>query len=302
MAALSTQVMAPATRPVPVAIRRVGQVSQSGGWSSGMSRSMRSTMAAAVGGVAAWALSGKGRKAAAAPVAVRGFDPSKEVGAMDPLGYWDPLSLMKEGFKNPDGEYKSEETFRWYRAAELKHGRISMMALVGLASASVTKFYGFEDVPDGWAALSTGPGGAGMGLIVLVAGIFELDIWKQDPSKNPGDFGDPVTSTFGADQPGPGDDYWSYSDDMRNRELAHCRLAMSAVISAFLLEYGGVSAEIQFQPALWPLWVKLGLTASFIAWLTYTDDNYYIADDASILGAGRPENRQQRLLAAGKSQ
>jgi len=294
MAALSTQVIAPAPTPLPLAVRTIGQPSAFK--TPGMSCGMRSTMAAAVAAVAARALSGKGRKVAAAPSAVRGFDPTKEVGAIDPLGYWDPLHLMREGFKNPDGEFKSEETFRWYRAAELKHGRVSMMALVGLGAASVTKFYGFEDVPDGWAALSTGPGGAGMGLIVLAAGIFELDIWKQDPSKAPGDFGDPVTATFGADQPGPGDDYWSYSDDMRNRELSHCRIAMSAVISAFLLDYGGVSIEGQYQPALWPFWVKLGLGVSFVAWVAYTNDNYYIADDSAILGEGRPENRQQRLL------
>jgi len=256
---------------------------------------MRSTIAAACGAVAAWTLSGKARKVAAAPSALRGFDPSKEVGAIDPLGYWDPLHLMREGFKNPNGEFKSEETFRWYRAAEIKHGRISMMALIGLGAASVTKFYGFEDVPDGWAALSTGPGGAGMGMIVLCAGIFELDIWKQDPSKQPGDFGDPVGMAFGESNPGPGDAYWSYTDEMRNKELSHCRIAMSVLISAFLLEYGGVSMNLQLEPALWPLWVKLGLGASFVAWLTYTDDNYYIADDASMLGAGRPENRQKLL-------
>merc|ERR1719324_2151618 len=105
-----------------------------------MSRSMRSTIAAASGMVAAWTLSGKARKVTAAPSALRGFDPSKEVGAIDPLGYWDPLHLMREGFKNPDGEFKSEETFRWYRMAEIKHGRISMMAILGLVSGTFFKF------------------------------------------------------------------------------------------------------------------------------------------------------------------
>merc|ERR1711924_69574 len=123
-----------------------------------------------------------------------------------------------------------------------------------------------------------------------------LDIWKQDPSKQPGDFGDAIVSTFGDDR--GGGDVWSYSDDMRNRELAHCRLAMSAIISEFLLEYGGVSTEAQLNPENWPAWVKFGLLASFVAWLTYTNDAYYIADDASVLGAGRP---QPKLLTAGAS-
>jgi len=253
----------------------------------GVSGGVAATFSATVAALAGRALYGKERKVVARPVALLAFDPSKEVGAMDPLGYWDPLNLMREGFKNEKGEFKSEETFRWYRAAELKHGRISMLALLGLFSGTMTKFYGFEDVPSGLAALQTGPGGAGMGLIVLVAGIFELDIWKQDPSKQPGDFGDLIVQTFGDDK--GGEDYWSYSDEMRNKELAHCRLAMCAIITSFLLEYSGMSPEAQFNIQLLPAWVKALGGFSFIAWLTYTNDNYYIADDASVLGPAKPQ-------------
>jgi hypothetical protein len=171
-----------------------------------------------------------------------------------------------------------------------------MVAALGLVVGTVTRFPSFENVPSGWAAVSD-KGGGGLGIIFLIAAFFEIELWKQDPSKQPGDFGDPITAAFGEDQPGPGDDYWSYSDDMRSRELSHCRIAMSAVIADLLLEYGGVSSEAQLQPALWPLWVKLGLGASFVAWLTYTNDNYYIADDSSLLGEGRPESRAQKLLA-----
>ena len=38
-------------------------------------------------------------------------------------GFFDPFGLSKG---------KDEETLRWYRAAELKHGRISMLATVGI--------------------------------------------------------------------------------------------------------------------------------------------------------------------------
>jgi len=304
MASLTFASLGPVTSPgvVPLTAQKHGIFAQEAQFehtsrSWGVSGGLGATVSATFAAVAGRALYSKGRKLVQRPVVLRAFDPSKEVGAIDPLGYWDPLNLMREGFKNKQGEFKSEETFRWYRAAELKHGRISMLALLGLASGTMTKFYGFEDVPSGLAALQTGPGGAGMGLIVLVAGIFELEIWKQDPSKQPGDFGDLIVQTFGDDKGGA--DYWSYSDEMRNKELAHCRLAMSAIITSFLLEYSGVSPEAQFNIELWPAWVKALGGASFIAWLTYTNDNYYIADDASVLGPVKKP--QPALLTAGNA-
>jgi hypothetical protein len=38
-------------------------------------------------------------------------------------GFFDPLKLSQN---------KDDETLRWYRAAELKHGRISMLATLGV--------------------------------------------------------------------------------------------------------------------------------------------------------------------------
>jgi len=282
---LSFVTTGPVSAPTPLTPVKHAQTwkPQHAAGSQGVSASTFAAISASLAAVVA-GQARKGRKGSLRSQAMlRAFDPTKEVGVLDPVGYWDPLSLMKEGFKDSEAPYKSEETFRWYRAAELKHGRVSMFALLGLATASVTKFYGFEQVPDGFAALSTGPGGAGLGALILVAGIFELDIWKQDPSKNPGDFGDPVAVSLGPNGTDPGQDYWSYSDDMRNRELAHCRLAMSAVITSFLLEYGGVATEAQFQPQSVPAWVKVGLAISFVFWLTYTNEDWYVSG-----GAGRP--------------
>lgn len=45
-------------------------------------------------------------------------DFSDRAGALPPIGYWDPLGLAS-----------SEEKFDQYRAAELKHGRVSMLAV-----------------------------------------------------------------------------------------------------------------------------------------------------------------------------
>merc|ERR1711971_1035971 len=158
----------------------------------GLSAGTCATVSATIATVVGRAVSKASRKRCPGSAALRAFDPSKEVGAMEPLGYWDPLCLMKEGFKNPSGAYKSEETFRWYREAELKHGRISTVAVLGLFAGECYKWPGFEDVPGGLAAMDTEKGGAGLGILFLIAGIFELDFWKQDASKEPGNFGDPV--------------------------------------------------------------------------------------------------------------
>ena len=50
------------------------------------------------------------------------FDVKKQAGAQMPLGYFDPMGLLKDA---------DEETFVWWRQAELKHGRIAQMAVLG---------------------------------------------------------------------------------------------------------------------------------------------------------------------------
>ncbi|CAE8621584.1 unnamed protein product [Polarella glacialis] len=51
------------------------------------------------------------------------FDPSKELGACPPLGYWDPFGMMA---------FQDETTFKKNREAELKHGRVCMAAAIGV--------------------------------------------------------------------------------------------------------------------------------------------------------------------------
>jgi hypothetical protein len=172
------------------------------------------------------------------------FDPTSEAGVLEPLGYWDPVGLMS-GWREGE-QWKNEETFRQYRMAELKHGRVAMMALAGIAVQTQYRLPGeFEFVPNGWAALSTPAGGGGLGILVLVAGFFELAYWKQDPSKAPGDFGDPLglweslisKASVGAD-----------IKDLRTREINNGRLAMSLSISGLIVEYfTGFSPETQLE-------------------------------------------------------
>jgi len=153
------------------------------------------------------------------------FDPAKQVGAMAPLGFFDPAGFSKVGDK---------EGFNNLRAAEIKHGRVAMMAALGAVVQHYVKFPGFEKVPAGLGAVVTAPGTYGfIALLVIGAGL-ELAVWVQDPEKEPGNFGNPVG-------------WGSYDDEMRNKEINNGRFAMFAalgIISADLLT--GKDAVQQF--------------------------------------------------------
>jgi len=153
------------------------------------------------------------------------FDPAIQLGAMPPLGYFDPAGFSKKG---------DESGFRIFRAAEIKHGRVAMMAAVGAVVQHYVKFPGFETVPSGLSAVLSPPGSYGMVALFLVAGALELGAWTEDSSKEPGNFGDPL----GLGQ---------YDDEMRARELNNGRFAMFAalgIIAAELLT--GKDAAEQF--------------------------------------------------------
>merc|ERR1719331_3179777 len=95
-------------------------------------------------GLAAVAASGEGSVEVPPP-----FQPAEQVGAMAPLGYFDPLGFTKTG---------DEEGFRKFREAELKHGRVAMMASIGLVGQHFARFPFFEKAPAGFAALWSGEG------------------------------------------------------------------------------------------------------------------------------------------------
>eukprot|EP00438_Fugacium_kawagutii_P028171 Skav233610 [mRNA] locus=scaffold109:205026:205855:+ [translate_table: standard] len=62
------------------------------------------------------------------------FDPAKELGVQDPIGFWDPLGLSAD---------KDEATFKRRRAVEIKHGRIAMYATMGYIVPEYYKFPGY---------------------------------------------------------------------------------------------------------------------------------------------------------------
>jgi len=157
-------------------------------------------------------------------VSRQAYDVSADLGSMEPLGFFDPL-----GFSKGD-----EANFRNLRAAEIKHGRVSMMAAVGAVAQHYVKFPGFENVPAGMGAVTTEPGNLGFAALFLVSGALELGVWVQSPDREPGNFGDPL----GVNQ---------YNEEMRLKELNNGRFAMFAaagIISADL--YTGLDAVEQF--------------------------------------------------------
>eukprot|EP00434_Breviolum_minutum_P005955 symbB.v1.2.005251.t1/scaffold304.1/size234131/10 len=130
------------------------------------------------------------------------------------MRYFDPLGFAKQG---------DREGFYQLRAAELKHGRVAMIAAVGCVIQHNVKYPGFEDVPTGIQAAITPPGTYGMLAIFALAGALELTIFKQDPDMDPGDFGDPAG--FG-----------QYYTEWKDRELNNCRMGMMSFLGIVVAE------------------------------------------------------------------
>eukprot|EP00971_Amphidinium_carterae_P294968 5857069-Amphidinium_carterae.1 len=150
-----------------------------------------------------------------------GFDPSKELGVQEPLGFWDPAGFMKEG---------DEALFRRYRATEIKHGRVAMLATMGYITPEITgKLPGylspgtglkFEDIPNGLGAISKVPA-LGWAQMIAYAAFCEL---SQDQSPGTpgakGDFGFKVLTSSDPVE----------LEKKLSAELANGRLAMVAII------------------------------------------------------------------------
>jgi len=124
--------------------------------------------------------------AAFAPVAQKASSTSlaafeNELGAQEPLGFFDPLGLVEDG---------DQAKFDRLRYVEVKHGRICMLAFVGniITRAGLHLPFNinlegdsFSSFPDGYAAIS-GPDAipsAGVGQIILFVGLLELAVMKD---------------------------------------------------------------------------------------------------------------------------
>lgn len=150
------------------------------------------------------------------------FQPAKQLGAMEPLGFFDPLDFTKVG---------DEDGFRKLRASELKHGRVAMMASVGLLGQHFIKFPGFERAPAGLAAMDSGEGILGFLGIFVASGFLEL-AWREERGKEPGNFGDPLGLNM-------------YNEEMRAKELNNGRFAMICVFGILAAELASGKDAIQ---------------------------------------------------------
>jgi len=178
-----------------------------------------------VGGavVAAAAVRPRTMRKAAEVEAPPPFNPATQIGAMDPLGFFDPAGFTKVG---------DEPGFKNLRAAEIKHGRVAMMAAVGAVAQHYVKFPGFETVPSGLFAVTSAPGTYAFAALFAIAGALELGVWTESANKEPGNFGDPL----GLNQ---------YNPEMRAREINNGRFAMFAALGIIAAELATGKDAIQ---------------------------------------------------------
>jgi hypothetical protein len=95
-----------------------------------------------------------------------------EIGAQPPLGFWDPLGLLADA---------DQERFDRLRFVELKHGRISMLAILGhIVTTAGLRLPGeiaygttFADIPTGLKAFDVIPA-AGTFAVFHFIGLIEL--------------------------------------------------------------------------------------------------------------------------------
>jgi len=110
-------------------------------------------------------------KAAASPkAAVDSSAFASELGALPPVGFFDPANLAKD-----------QETFDRFRALEVKHGRICQLAVLGYIAPELWRWPGeiapglkFADVPHGIAAINAIPS---LGWVQIIFAIGAVDYW-----------------------------------------------------------------------------------------------------------------------------
>ena len=113
---------------------------------------MKLAIAALLAGSAA-AFAPSASKARSSALSMADF--SNELGVVAPTGFFDPANLTNG---------LDQATFDQYRTAELKHGRVCMLAVIGYIVPEVYRFPGeiapglkFADVPNGVAAVDAIP-------------------------------------------------------------------------------------------------------------------------------------------------
>ena len=158
-----------------------------------------------------------------ASTAVAGsFD--KEIGIANPtLGCWDPLGFLNGA---------DQATFNRYRASELKHGRVAMLAFSGYCQTYFAdyRFPGCESYTTGHKAVLE-IGAVNLIPVLLIGGALEA-IWKQKEGSFPGDFSATFFPVgFGKFARDEADEI-----DLRTRELNNGRAAMMGIFGLIVHE------------------------------------------------------------------
>jgi len=166
------------------------------------------------------------KKAKGAAPAMVSNDYSTELGVLPPVGFWDPAGLSGG---------VDRETFDRWRMLEIKHGRISMLAVLGYLVPEVFRFGGdiapglkFADVPHGIQALDSVPS---FGVIQMIFLIGSVDYW--------GVFGDYDVGKIGSSisQGGILDLDEEQEFARKTQEIQHGRLAMLAFLELLRHDY-----------------------------------------------------------------
>jgi len=152
------------------------------------------------------------------------YETLKGVGSTDPTGFFDPFGLATD---------IGEDQLLFYRDAELKHGRIGMLAFVGMVSGEVLSpiFGGKPDVPSVFMWQCTAsqffwP------TVISVVGITELfGIYEQDENDmfQPKPINPDLPGDYGFDPLGLLPKDAQARMEVQNKELNNGRLAMLAV-------------------------------------------------------------------------
>ena len=143
------------------------------------------------------------------------YDASKMVGVSAPLGFFDPLGFSKKA---------DEATMMRYREAELKHGRVAMIAVLGyLSSENWHPFYDGKLSDNPLQALWDMPP-AGAVQIIAFIGLLEytFDAVAKESGNPVGDFYGISNRISDKDAPA-----WV---DFQTRELNNGRLAMFGIM------------------------------------------------------------------------
>merc|ERR1719284_2172082 len=114
-------------------------------------------------------------------------DPSSDIGVTPPLGLFDPLNFLSRG---PDA-------YRRYQEIEIKHGRLSMAACLGvIVTEAGVKLPGyisfsqdlkFSEIPGSLDGAYTGVPLAGWAQIVALIAALDIAVFRQDPAYPAGD-------------------------------------------------------------------------------------------------------------------